>query len=147
MLTETEVRSRHEIILENYCKTVGIEALTMIEMTRKQIIPAVIAFSKEIAESLKLKSSIGSCVIDVTTETSLCKKLSSLLAGICSSCEKLASDMATKQPSGEAEKAAYFRAVICKDMTSLRALTDEAESITSSEYWPIPDYAKLLFSV
>ena len=147
VLTETEVRSRHEIILENYCKTVGIEALTMIEMTRKQIIPAVIAFSKEIAESLKLKSSIGSCVIDVTTETSLCKKLSSLLAGICSSCEKLASDMATKQPSGEAEKAAYFRAVICKDMTSLRALTDEAESITSSEYWPIPDYAKLLFSV
>ena len=147
VLTETEVRSRHEIILENYCKTVGIEALTMIEMTRKQIIPAVIAFSKEIAESLKLKSSIGSCVIDVTTETSLCKKLSSLLAGICSSCEKLASDMATKQPSGEAEKAAYFRAVICKDMTSLRALTDEAESITASEYWPIPDYAKLLFSV
>ena len=146
VFTETEIRARHEIMLESYCKTVGIEALTMLEMTRKQIIPAVMAFSKEVAGALKVKSEI--CAdIDISTESALCKKLSSLLGSIYSSCEKLSLDMSAKHTGGESERAAYFHAVICRDMSSLRAYVDEAESVTSSEYWPIPDYAKLLFSV
>ena len=145
VFTETEIRARHEIMLESYCKTVGIEALTMLEMTRKQIIPSVMAFSKEVAGALKVKSEI--CAdIDISTESALCKKLSSLLGSIYSSCEKLSLDMSAKH-TGESERAAYFHAVICRDMSSLRAYVDEAESVTSSEYWPIPDYAKLLFSV
>ena len=146
VFTETEIRARHEIMLESYCKTVGIDALTMLEMTRKQIIPSVMAFSKEVAGALKVKSEI--CAdIDISTESALCKKLSSLLGSIYSSCEKLSLDMSAKHTGGESERAAYFHAVICRDMSSLRAYVDEAESITSSEYWPIPDYAKLLFSV
>lgn len=146
VLTETEVRSRHEIMLESYCKTVGIEALTMLEMTRKQIIPAVMAFSKEVAGAVKIKTDIG-CDVDVSAETALCKKLSSLLGMIYSACEKLSSDMSAYHGDTESERAAYFRSVICRDMSALRAYADEAESVTSSEYWPMPDYAKLLFSV
>lgn len=146
VLTETEVRSRHEIMLESYCKTVGIEALTMIEMTRKQIIPAVMAFSKEVADTVKVKTDIGFGA-DVAAETALCKKLSSLLGNIYSSCEKLSSDMSEKHGNTESERANYFRSVIFRDMSSLRSFADEAETVTSSAYWPIPDYAKLLFSV
>lgn len=146
VLTETEVRSRHEIMLESYCKTVGIEALTMIEMTRKQIIPAVMAFSKEVADTVKVKTDIGFGA-DVAAETALCKKLSSLLGNIYSSCEKLSSDMSEKHGNTESERANYFRSVISRDMSSLRSFADEAEAVTSSAYWPIPDYAKLLFSV
>ncbi len=146
VFTENEIRARHEIMLESYCKTVGIEALTMLEMTRKQIIPAVMAFSKEVACSLKIKSEICADA-DVSAEVALCKKLSSLLGSIYSSCEKLSLDMSAKHTGGESERAAYFRSVICRDMSSLRAYADEAESVTSSEYWPVPDYAKLLFSV
>ena len=146
VLTETEVRSRHEIMLESYCKTVGIEALTMIEMTRKQIIPAVMAFSKEVADTVKVKTDIGFGA-DVAAETALCKKLSSLLGNIYSSCEKLSSDMSEKHGNTESERANYFRSVIFRDMSSLRSFADEAEAVTSSAYWPIPDYAKLLFSV
>ena len=146
VLTETEVRSRHKIMLESYCKTVGIEALTMIEMTRKQIIPAVMAFSKEVADTVKVKTDIGFGA-DVAAETALCKKLSSLLGNIYSSCEKLSSDMSEKHGNTESERANYFRSVIFRDMSSLRSFADEAEAVTSSAYWPIPDYAKLLFSV
>ena len=146
VLTETEVRSRHEIMLESYCKTVGIEALTMIEMTRKQIIPAVMAFSKEVADTVKVKTDIGFGA-DVAAETALCKKLSFLLGNIYSSCEKLSSDMSEKHGNTESERANYFRSVIFRDMSSLRSFADEAEAVTSSAYWPIPDYAKLLFSV
>lgn len=146
VLTETEVRSRHEIMLESYCKTVGIEALTMIEMTRKQIIPAVMAFSKEVADTVKVKTDIGFGA-DVAAETALCKKISSLLGNIYSSCEKLSSDMSEKHGNTESERANYFRSVIFRDMSSLRSFADEAEAVTSSAYWPIPDYAKLLFSV
>lgn len=146
VLTETEVRSRHEIMLESYCKTVGIEALTMIEMTRKQIIPAIMAFSKEVADTVKVKTDIGFGA-DVAAETALCKKLSSLLGNIYSSCEKLSSDMSEKHGNTESERANYFRSVIFRDMSSLRSFADEAEAVTSSAYWPIPDYAKLLFSV
>lgn len=146
VLTETEVRSRHEIMLESYCKTVGIEALTMIEMTRKQIIPAVMAFSKEVADTVKVKTDIGFGA-DVAAETALCKKLSFLLGNIYSSCEKLSSDMSEKHGNTESERADYFRSVIFRDMSSLRSFADEAEAVTSSAYWPIPDYAKLLFSV
>ena len=146
MLTETEVRSRYEIMLESYCKTVGIEALTMIEMTRKQIIPAVMAFSKEVADTVKVKTDIGFGA-DVAAETALCKKLSFLLGNIYSSCEKLSSDMSEKHGNTESERANYFRSVIFRDMSSLRSFADEAEAVTSSAYWPIPDYAKLLFSV
>ena len=146
VLTETEVRSRYEIMLESYCKTVGIEALTMIEMTRKQIIPAVMAFSKEVADTVKVKTDIGFGA-DVAAETALCKKLSSLLGNIYSSCEKLSSDMSEKHGNTESERANYFRSVIFRDMSSLRSFADEAEAVTSSAYWPIPDYAKLLFSV
>lgn len=146
VLTETEVRSRYEIMLESYCKTVGIEALTMIEMTRKQIIPAVMAFSKEVADTVKVKTDIGFRA-DVAAETALCKKLSFLLGNIYSSCEKLSSDMSEKHGNTESERANYFRSVIFRDMSSLRSFADEAEAVTSSAYWPIPDYAKLLFSV
>ena len=146
VLTETEVRSRYEIMLESYCKTVGIEALTMIEMTRKQIIPAVMAFSKEVADTIKVKTDIGFGA-DVAAETALCKKLSFLLGNIYSSCEKLSSDMSEKHGNTESERANYFRSVIFRDMSSLRSFADEAEAVTSSAYWPIPDYAKLLFSV
>ena len=146
VLTETEVRSRYEIMLESYCKTVGIEALTMIEMTRKQIIPAVMAFSKEVADTVKVKTDIGFGA-DVAAETALCKKLSFLLENIYSSCEKLSSDMSEKHGNTESERANYFRSVIFRDMSSLRSFADEAEAVTSSAYWPIPDYAKLLFSV
>ena len=146
VLTETEVRSRYEIMLESYCKTVGIEALTMLEMTRKQIIPAVMAFSKEVADTVKVKTDIGFGA-DVAAETALCKKLSSLLGNIYSSCEKLSSDMSEKHGNTESERANYFRSVIFRDMSSLRSFADEAEAVTSSAYWPIPDYAKLLFSV
>ena len=146
VLTETEVRSRYEIMLESYCKTDGIEALTMIEMTRKQIIPAVMAFSKEVAATVKVKTDIGFGA-DVAAETALCKKLSFLLGNIYSSCEKLSSDMSEKHGNTESERANYFRSVIFRDMSSLRSFADEAEAVTSSAYWPIPDYAKLLFSV
>ena len=146
VLTETEVRSRYEIMLESYCKTVSIEALTMIEMKRKQIIPHVMAFSKEVADTVKVKTDIGFGA-DVAAETALCKKLSFLLGNIYSSCEKLSSDMSEKHGNTESERANYFRSVIFRDMSSLRSFADEAEAVTSSAYWPIPDYAKLLFSV
>ncbi len=145
--TLTELRSRYEIILENYCKTVTIEANTMSGMARTQIAPAVEAYSAELAGSVAAKRAVDPS-IECAYETALVRKLSGLLDGIAEAADALDAAVSEIDSKGEiGDEANYIRDVVIARMADLRRVCDEAETVTSKKYWPFPSYADLLFSV
>ena len=147
VFTEEELKSRYEIMLENYCKTVLIEANTMIDMTRKEILPAIEHYASDLAESIAVKRSVDSSIA-ARYETRLTAKLSSLADRIDESADDL--EKAEKDVSTIGEIGAQSFAIrdeILGRMGSLRALCDEAETVTARSYWPYPTYADLLFGV
>ena len=147
VFAEAELRSRYEIQLENYCKSVRIEALTMVDMARKLILPAVSGYGAELASSLSEKKAI--CPeMACGYETKLMKKLSALADQIDIAADTLAA-LTERFDTLEdiTEESCFIRDQILPAMDTLRVPCDEAEGCTSTEYWPFPTYGELLFGV
>ena len=145
--SEAEIESRYEIMLENYCKAVNIEALTMTDMTRKEILPAIEAYTAELASAAGAKKSIDS-ELSCAYEKRLINKLSMLADRIDSADEILEKKIAEYSTITDITEASCFiRDEILPAMANLRAAADEAETLTAEKYWPFPTYGKLLFGV
>ena len=147
VMSESEIRSRYEITLENYCKTVTIEAMTMIDMTRKLILPAIEAYSASVAESLGAKLGVVP-ELSGKYEKEKLKTLSSLEDSIDASVSALESSLIHLRAIDDVTDSAFvFRDVILQKMAELRVACDEAETLTAKKYWPFPTYGDLLFGV
>ena len=143
----SELQSRCEIMLENYSKTVIIEANTMVDMARKQILPAVEAYTADLASSIAAKKAVAP-ELACGYETGLLTKLSGLTDQIAVKTDELeAAVLELKNYTDIKEESCAIRDTILGKMAALRAVADEAETQTSSEYWPFPTYGDLLFSV
>ena len=147
IFTEPEVHSRYEIQLENYTKVLNIEALTMLDMAKKDILPGVSAYVKELTETANAKK--ARCAdIPCDAEIDLGKKLSSLTVGFSKKIAALEQALlGTKEVEGVQELADYYKDHVFAAMQELRAVADEMEINTSSKYWPYPSYGQLLFGV
>ena len=147
IFSPAELHSRYEILLENYSKTVNIEALTMVDMARKEILPAVEGYTKSLAETLAAKKA-AVAGLPCKYETATITKLSELSDEIADATADLDGEIAKFQAIEDVTKAANdIRDVILGKMDALRAVCDEAETITAKEFWPFPTYSDLLFSV
>ncbi|PWM37866.1 MAG: glutamine synthetase type III [Clostridiales bacterium] len=146
VFTEAEIRSRYEIMMENYAKTINIEALTMLEMAKRDILPAELEFVKSLADSAASKQAMG---IDVTVEMDLAGKLTELTKSFYGAIDELEQkEMKGTDMMDDAVAAAkYYHSEVLLAMNELRALGDQMEVMTSSEYWPYPSYGEMLFSV
>ena len=147
IFSPAELHSRYEMLLENYSKTVNIEALTMVDMARKEILPAVEGYTKSLAETLAAKKA-AVAGLPCKYETATITKLSELSDEIADATADLDSEIAKFQAIEDVTEAANdIRDVILGKMDALRAVCDEAETITAKEFWPFPTYSDLLFSV
>ncbi|WP_417114294.1 glutamine synthetase III [Hominenteromicrobium sp.] len=145
--TETEMRSRYEIMLENYVKTIKIEANVMIDMIYKQILPAVGEYTKAVIETGVMKRTL-STAISTEYEEKLAARLSSLSSSIASLTEELESEVhATDKITDMTEASFAIKGKVIILMEKLRKICDEAESITDEKYWRYPTYSKLLFGI
>ena len=145
--TEAELRSRYEIMLENYCKTVCIEAQTMSDMARKQILPAVARYAADVARDAAGKKALDAG-LSCAYETKLVKKLTAVIESIDARTDALDSVIAKLRTiSDVTEEANFIRDELLSRMTELRAAADEAEILTEERCWPFPTYGDLLFSV
>lgn len=142
-----ELNSRYEILMEDYCKTLHIEALTMLEMVRKDIYPAINGYMNEIASTISTKKSI--CPdIPYEFEKGLLKRLAVLSDNLYKKVESLENAVnAAPDDSNIKAEADYYKDTVFIAMQEMRAVADELETITSSEYWPYPSYTELLYSV
>ena len=144
VFSETEMRSRHEINLEKYCKTLSIEALTMIDMAKHDILPAVSAYAAELSANAAAKSQFASC----ETEKKLISQLSALTDSFYANLCTLETAMAgVDQIDDSVALAQYYKDTVISAMDALRADGDALEEITSSDYWPYPSYGDMLFSI
>ena len=145
--SETELRARHEVRLENYCKVVNIEALTMLDMARKDILPAMSAYSAQLAEDCEKKVALyedADCSYERETVKNLCALIGAAHRGV----RKLEADLlATKSITDMAELADAYKTTILDDMRTLRIYVDGMETIASAKAWPYPTYGDLLFGV
>ena len=142
-----EIRSRYEITLDNYCKTVKIEALTMVDMARKEILPAVEAYAKELSDAYIAKSAVIPGIAG-KYEKGVIAKLSTLADEIDTAAAALdAAVIRFNAISDTTEASCMIRDVILQKMAELRVVCDEAETVTAEKYWPFPTYNKLLFGV
>lgn len=145
VLSETELRSRYEIQLENYYKQINIEALTMLDMIKKDILPAAASYMKDIADEAGRKKELG---VSTGFETAVLKKLSALSDDLYSKTEALEkADNDAPQNGDNLETAKYYRNTVFALMEETRKPADEIESLVGSGYWPYPTYGELLFSV
>ena len=147
IFTETEMRSRYEILLESYAKTLAIEAQTMLEMSRKEILPAVNAYVKDLTAAALAKQSFDrelGCVM----ERELLGRLSDLEGGVYRRTELLEEQLRRlgELPSAK-EQADFCAGALFAAMQELRAAADELESLTGKAYWPFPTYGELLFNI
>ncbi len=147
VFTVPELHSRCEIMLENYCKTVIIEANTMIDMARKQILPAVQGYTAELAGGVAAKKAV-SADIACGYESGLIARLSLLTDQIAARTDELeAAVLELKGAVDVAQEACAIRDAVIGRMAALRAVADEAETLTAGKYWPFPSYGELLFGV
>ena len=148
IVSEAEIRARYEIELEHYAKQLNIEALTMLDMAKKNITPAVISFVRELAETVSLKKSVSSSV-STAAEESLLESLSEQLEAFVNKTSELESAVAEADKySGDVLACAtYFREKVFAKMEELRAVGDSMETETSANYWPYPSYGEMLFGV
>ena len=147
IFSPAELHSRYEILLENYSKTVNIEALTMVDMAKKEILPAVEKYTKSLADTLAAKKA-AVAGLPCKYETAAVTKLSELSDSIADATADLDGEIAKFQTIEDVTEAANdIRDVILGKMDALRAVCDEAETITAKEFWPFPTYSDLLFSV
>lgn len=146
VFTEAEIRSRYEILLENYTKTLNIEALTMIDMVKKGIIPACISYQNEVMQLLNSKKAYDG--YDCTLEEKLIGKLAGLSARLIKKLESLENDLLDAKSQGDAlNLARFYRDRVFVSMSELRLVVDELETVVAKKYWPYPTYAEILYSV
>ena len=147
VFTEAEIRSRYEITLENYCKTIIIEANTMVDMAKTQIAPAVSAYASELAGTSAAKKALDSALA-CGYETELVRKLSALTDRIYDGAVAVENSLLSLAAAEDiGEEAALIRDQVLAGMGELRVVCDEAETLTAKRYWPYPSYGDLLFSV
>lgn len=147
VFTENEIHSRYEILLENYYKTLQIEALTMLDMLKKGVVDSVMDFQKELTELWKNKKSLG-LDLDLSLEEQLLTKISALAGGLHKGIEELDKAVqSAKSLTGSKEIADYYKDVIVPAMSKLRAVVDELETSVPSKYWNYPTYGTILYSV
>ena len=148
IFTAAEMHSRYEILLDNYCKTLNIEALTMIDMAKKQILPAVFSYLKDLSGTATQKKAI-SADIPCEPEESLIRKISSLAACFYKKTEALESALLdAKNFEGDLQKEAdHYKGDVFTAMQEMRLSADELETLLGKSYWPFPSYSDLLFRV
>jgi glutamine synthetase len=147
VLTKVEMESRYEVEMEHYSKVINIEALTMLEMARKQLLPAVNAYMSEVANTAASKLAVSES-ISVRSETKTLGRLSADADAMSDAIDTLqdAVDAAKALPS-ESEKAVAFHDNVLPAMDTLRAAADDAETVCGEDYWPLPSYSKMLYYV
>jgi len=147
VLTKVEMESRYEVEMEHYSKIINIEALTMLEMARKQLLPAVNSYMSELANTAASKLAVSEN-ISVRSETKTLTKLSADADAMSDAVDTLqdAVDSSKALPT-EAEKAVAFHDNVLPAMDALRAAADDAETICGEDYWPLPSYSKMLYYV
>ena len=145
--TKVEMESRYEVEMEHYAKVINIEALTMLEMARKQLLPAVNAYMSEVANTAASKLAVSES-ISVRSETKTLGRLSADADAMSDAIDALqdAVDAAKALPS-ESEKAVAFHDNVLPAMDTLRAAADDAETLCGEDYWPLPSYSKMLYYV
>ena len=147
VFTERELHSRYEITLENYCKTVIIEANTMVDMAKTEISPAIAEYTAVLAKSVKNKR-LANEDISCGYETDIIKKLSILNDSISIKTAELEDAIIKLEDIDNVEEEGYaIRDTVLVKMSELRSFCDQAETLTAKKYWPYPSYADLLFSV
>ena len=148
IFTAAEMHSRYEILLDNYCKTLNIEALTMIDMAKKQVLPAVFSYLKDLSGTATQKKAI-SADIPCEPEESLVRKISSLAACFYKKTEALESALLdAKNFEGDLQKEAdHYKGDVFTAMQEMRLSADELETLLGKSYWPFPSYSDLLFRV
>ena len=146
VLSEGEIHSRYEIHLENYCKTLHIEALTMVDMVKQLIIPAVLHYQRDLAGLLERKQTLSS--FDSTLEGYLLERISTLSGVLLKKLQALESAILdTRMPREQLEQAHFYRESVFTAMNELRLTADELETLVGKSYWPIPSYGDILYSV
>lgn len=147
VFTESEIYSRYEILLEDYSKVINIEALAMIDITSKEIIPAVIDYQNELSKLLECKAKICS-EISTTLEKELLIKISNLSAKLYCNLNTLSETLETVQGIEDTlESAKAYREQVFSAMSDLRVIADQLEVLIGKEYWKIPTYGEILYSV
>lgn len=145
--SKVELEARHEVLIENYVKVVNIEALTMLDMAKKDLLPAMSEYVTELACAIKERKSVAP-ETDVTYERETLEELSRLVTATYGSVRKLEKDLSeAKKIASDEERADYYKSTIISDMDGLRESVDAAETITPTKYWPYPGYGELLFGV
>ena len=145
--SEAEIRARYEIKLDNYSKVIHIEALTMLDMVWKDILPAVSAYSKTLTDTALAKKALSES-IDCSFEMELAAQISALTASAVAKAKALEEAiLEVKTISDSLELAQYYKNAVFAAMNELRIVVDELETHTAASYWPVPSYGDLLFSV
>lgn len=146
VFTEKEIHSRYGILLENYCKLLHIEALSMIDLTKREIVPACIGYQSELSQLLGSKKALGG--YDCGLEEQLLEKISMLSACLIKKLDSLESAMLeTKNGSHGLELARFYCEHVFGAMSELRLIVDELETLIARRHWPLPTYAEMLYSV
>ena len=147
VMSEAEVRSRYEVELEHYCKVLHIESLTMLEMTRKQLLPAVNAYMAEVAGTAATKLSVSE-KISIRSETKTLEALSAQADAMSDCVDALDEAVAKAQSQGDnLSMARSYHDTVIPAMEALRAAADKAETLCSEEIWPLPSYSRMLYYV
>ena len=147
VLTKVEMESRYEVEMEHYSKIINIEALTMLEMARKQLLPAVNAYMSEVANTAASKLAVSEN-LSVRSETKTLSHLSADADAMSDAVDELQAAVdAAKALSDESAKAVAFHDDVLPKMDALRAAADDAETICGEDYWPLPSYSKMLYYV
>ena len=147
VLTKIEMESRYEVEMEHYSKIINIEALTMLEMARKQLLPAINAYMSEVANTAASKLAVSE-VISVRSETKTLTRLSTDADAMSDAIDALQAAVDTAEAmTDESAKAVSFHDDVLPKMDALRAAADDAETICGEDYWPLPSYSKMLYYV
>ena len=147
VLTKVEMESRYEVEMEHYSKIINIEALTMLEMARKQLLPAINAYMSEVANTAASKLAVSES-LSVRSETKTLSHLSADADAMSDAIDELQAAVdAAKALSDESAKAVAFHDDVLLKMDALRAAADDAETICGEDYWPLPSYSKMLYYV
>ena len=147
VLTKVEMHSRYEVEMEHYSKIINIEALTMLEMARKQLLPAINAYMSEVANTAASKLAVSEA-ISVRSETKTLTRLSTDADAMSDAIDALQAAVDTAEAmTDESAKAVSFHDDVLPKMDALRAAADDAETICGEDYWPLPSYSKMLYYV
>ncbi|MBC5580136.1 glutamine synthetase III [Anaerofilum sp. BX8] len=147
IFTEAELRSRYEVLLEGYCKTLHIEALTMLEMARKDILPAVLRYTQALADTALKKKQLCPA-LSCGVEEELAGRLSTLAGCLYDGAAGLEARLLAAKECGDSRaQADHYKETVFPSMQGLRAVADELEGLVAKEFWPYPTYGELLFSV